>query len=430
MSKIVTVCLALGCLSVVVMAAAPDWPMFQGNVQRTGASRAPAIREPKVLWRAEVGIQGYLNCPVLAGGKVFVGSSGVLHNKPDAKDGVYALDAATGRTLWHFRTDKDACGVAYASGVVVSTGDDGRLRGLRASDGKQLWIVARRGELYSQPLILGKRVIVGDVEGNIVAVDVATGEIAWQTKTADTNIRGGLTSDGKHIYAAHLEGKVVCLSDAGKVLWQTSLMQGNDYWTLYPAPTLAGGTLLVGYARATTYADRAMQAINARTGAKLWGGVNDRERRNDQSFGNIRSSPAVWRGQAIYAEPYGCSMMAFDVGTGKTTWSIDIGAPMFPHWPSPAIASGTLYLPRHDGALYAVDLAKRQFAWRLYLGDHRMIGPSLPAGVLPEGRDCAWDPAVGKPLYASPAIAANGTIYVGSGEGYLYAIGETGARKP
>ncbi|MFP4354730.1 MAG: PQQ-binding-like beta-propeller repeat protein [Phycisphaerae bacterium] len=34
----------------------------------------------------------------------------------------------------------------------------------------------------------------------------------------------------------------------------------------------------------------------------------------------------------------------------------------------------------------------------------------------------AWKPAVGDALYATPAIAADGTIVLGTGQGWLYAI--------
>jgi outer membrane protein assembly factor BamB len=82
-----------------------------------------------------------------------------------------------------------------------------------------------------------------------------------------------------------------------------------------------------------------------------------------------------------------------------------------------------VYVPRFDGALYAVRASDGGVLWQLYLGEERHVGPALP-GALGAQTSCEWDVPVGAPLYAPPAIAADGTVIVGSGEGFLYAVGE------
>lgn len=403
------------------------WPMFQGNAARTGACKAPGIAKPAVRWKTYIGIQGYLNDPVLADGRVFVGSSGKLHNKPDAADGVYCVDAKTGKIVWQAKTDKDACGVAYDQGAIFSTGDDGVLRAFQAKDGQVLWTLQRPGELYSQPLPMGELVLVGDSTGQVLAVGQKSGKVVWSVKAAGSNVRGGLSSDGQRIFASLLEGKVVCLDRKGEILWGRAVFE-QRYWRAYPAPTVAGKMLLVGYARHTYYATPALRALDCETGRPVWKWTDqgfDGLKKRQTAFGNIRSSVAIWGDVLLYGEPYGNSLVALGRKDGRLRWWVELGAAMFPHWPSPAIASDTLYLPRHDGGLYAVDLRARKQAWMLYLGDHAKVAPKLPEGIMPEDeKHCAWQPAVGQPLFASPAIAADGTLYVGSGEGYLYAVGE------
>jgi outer membrane protein assembly factor BamB len=60
--------------------------------------------------------------------------------------------------------------------------------------------------------------------------------------------------------------------------------------------------------------------------------------------------------------------------------------------------------------------------WQVYLGEERRVGVVAPSngGPLPS---CAWDVPSGAPLYSPPAIAEDGTVIVGSGEGFVYAIG-------
>ena len=132
----------------------------------------------------------------------------------------------------------------------------------------------------------------------------------------------------------------------------------------------------------------------------------------------------MWGDDLFYGEPYSNELVALNARDGTVRWKLALGAQMFPHYPSPAVAGDVLYLPRHDGGLYAVDLANRKLLWMLYLGDVKQVGPKLPDKILQAGEECAWEPAVGQPLYASPALAADGTIYLGSEQGWLYAIGE------
>ena len=80
-----------------------------------------------------------------------------------------------------------------------------------------------------------------------------------------------------------------------------------------------------------------------------------------------------------------------------------------------------LYLPRFDGALYALDANKGTVRWELYLGDEKIAGkPRAPSS----GNNCDWDVPSGHPLYSPVAVAEDGTVLVGSGEGLIYAIGE------
>ncbi len=397
----------------------PDWPTFKGGNDRLGVRKSvPPIRQPKVLWRADIGIQGYLNNPVLAEGKVFVGSSGTRHNEKDARDGVYCLDAATGKVLWHAATEKDACGVAYSDGRVFATSDDGKLRALAASDGARLWEAERQGELYCQPLVIGERVCIGDGHGKVAAFDCRTGKLEWGTAVAGGACRGGLSGSGERLYATFADGVVACLDLKGAVLWKQQVVKDPNH--IYPAPLVLGSRLVVGYARDTEYPDPALKALDARTGELKWDAKGSDQL---QDFGNIRSTPVVWGDDILYGEPYSNRLVAVNAMDGAARWSLELGAAMFPHYPSPAVAGDVLYLPRHDGGLYAVDLANRKLLWTLYLGDSAQVGPRLPEKIAAGAKECADEPAVGQPLYASPALGADGTIYVGSGQGCLYAIG-------
>jgi outer membrane protein assembly factor BamB len=398
--------------------------MYQNNIQRTSNVDYPAIKQPKILWKTNIGIQGYLNNSIVVKNRIYVGSSGLEHNESDRKDGIYCLNAANGQILWHYKTSIDACGVAYSDGKVISTGDDGYLRGLDAVTGKEIWNVKRAGNLYAQPLIISEKAFIGDDSGTIFAVDIKTGKVLWENKVATDNIRGGLASDGKKIFAAFVDGTIAALQKEGKTIWksecQRTVYDSDDKVNaeIYAAPTVADNKLIIPFARKTYYDYPALHAYDKNTGELIWEATDELK---EISHGNIRSSVAVWNDFLLYGNPYSNKLIAIDVKNGKPAWATSMGIETWPHWPSPAIAQNTLYLGRNDGGFYAVDLKTQKLVWEIYLGKSSHAGDMK--NVAEEDRG-GWKPSFGESIYATPSISKAGTIYIGSGEGWMYAIGE------
>jgi outer membrane protein assembly factor BamB len=356
---------------------------------------------------------------------VYVGSSGLEHNKSDRKDGIYCLNAKTGQIIWHYKTPKDACGVAYHDGMLISTGDDGYLRGINSESGKQVWELNRRGPLYSQPLIISDKAFVGDASGNVLAIEAATGKLLWQTKLTSSNVRGGLSSDGKKIFAAFVDGTVAALNMDGKKIWETQCDRKSFYDNsreaaeIYATPTVTGDKLIIPYARDTYYDNPAVQALDKNTGKVLWEATDNST--DKISHGNIRSSVAVWKDFLLYGNPYSNLLIALNTNDGSYAWSVPMGVETWPHWPSPVITKKMLYMGRNDGGFYAVNLMEKALAWELYLGKSADAGDMKNV----EGKSRGdWKPAYGESIYATASIAKSGTIFIGSGDGWLYAIGK------
>lgn len=404
-----------------VHAQEQSWETFQADPGRTGNAERPAIEKPEIRWKTQIGICGYLNNAVVADGKVWVGSSGNLHNRPDVRDGIWCLELATGKVLWHRQTPIDACGVLLAGDKILATCDDGALRALDAAGGKVLWELQREGELYAQPLRMGKHVVVGDSGGNVLAADIDTGKVAWTRKVANSHTRGGLSSDGKDIYGICREGIAYRLTPEGKVVW-SRLISSDSQLDAYPAPTVKDGVVYVAFAAGMSIPGPRLIALDAKSGKELWK-ASDPNRVAGRHL-NLRSSPALAGEFLLIGQPYGNQLLLVSQKTGRAAGAIDLGQAMFPHWPSPVVAGDVAYLPRHDGALYAVDWKNRKLLWSLYIGDVEQIGQALPANLMPEGWEhSAWKPAVGDALYATPALGPDGTVLIGSGQGWFYAIG-------
>ncbi len=183
---------------------AADWPQWLGPRRDGGSAEvvAPWKDAPKEVWKAKVGI-GF-SSPVVANGKVF------LHARIPGKERevMTAFDAATGKELWKTAYDRATYSSvlntgpqatpAVAGGRVYGYGITGVLTCFEADSGKQVWQtdllktlgagVPRFGVCCS-PLVVGNRVIVaaGGKGSSVVALDAATGAVAWQALDEPAN---------------------------------------------------------------------------------------------------------------------------------------------------------------------------------------------------------------------------------------------------
>ena len=153
------------------------------------------VRRMVPVWSFQTGdAQGGMQCtPLVADGVMYVSTA---NNK------VFALDAATGRKLWHYIPEKPKQiaalygpwnrGVALGHGLVYIGTNDNHLIALDAKTGREAWNVnvedvATCGcSITGAPLLVKDKVIVGTTAGDsahrgyINAFDARTGRQAWR----------------------------------------------------------------------------------------------------------------------------------------------------------------------------------------------------------------------------------------------------------
>src|SRR5205085_2921747 len=144
MRRVPLACVAVTVLVVAGRAAALDWPQILGP-QRNGVYTGPPLANawpaagPRKVWEKPVG-QGFAG-PVVAGGKL------ILFHRVANQEIVDALDPRTGEARWHY---------AYATAYRDDFGFD---EGPRAI-----------------PVVANGRVYTFGAEGQLNAVDLATGQ--------------------------------------------------------------------------------------------------------------------------------------------------------------------------------------------------------------------------------------------------------------
>ncbi len=147
---------------------------------RDGLVWAYQLEDGKSLWRVKTGDRLSAG-PGAADGLVVVGSSDGM---------VIALAADDGHELWRVTAPSEVLSVPriYAGVVIVQT-VDGALTAFDAETGERLWINDRdvpvltlRGT--SSPLVLDNVVLAGFSNGKMVAVDIRTGRKLWDVAIA------------------------------------------------------------------------------------------------------------------------------------------------------------------------------------------------------------------------------------------------------
>jgi alcohol dehydrogenase (cytochrome c) len=175
-----------------------DWPTYHGQPNGNRYSPAGEINRTTVARLAPAWIFTFSGAARLETTPIVV--DGIMY--VTAVNECYALDAGSGRSLWHFKRPRsqglagDAAaginrGVAVSGGRLFMVTDDARLLALNRFTGEVVWEtrMANPRQNYgatSAPLVVDQLVIVGPsggdegVRGFVAAFDTDTGQEVWR----------------------------------------------------------------------------------------------------------------------------------------------------------------------------------------------------------------------------------------------------------
>lgn len=184
----------------------------------------------KQIWQTKLDIE------LTAGPGVGEGSVVVT-----SKDGfAIALDAATGEEKWRANIAGESLArpLVKNEAVIVQTIDN-RIEALSLFDGRSRWTVVQSAPALTMrgsasPVVIGSTVIAGFDSGRIVAADLETGTIIWESLLSPpqgrsdldrlSDIDGSLAVVGQDVYAAGYQGRLASMaSESGQVLWNREI---------------------------------------------------------------------------------------------------------------------------------------------------------------------------------------------------------------
>ncbi len=411
--------------------------MFRGDARHSGVYKAAGVRQLHgVKWKFHSRGQ-LLSSPAVVGDTVYVGSTD--HN-------LYAIDRGTGAVKWKFETGSRVnSSPAVADGLVYFGSYDGLFYAVEAASGKVRWKFTTGGEhrftdkhlhgaqpvsesmpdpfdfYLSSPAVSAGVVYFGGGDGNVYALDAASGNLKWKFQTGNVVHASPAVAEGM-VFVGSWDSYLYALDAAtGKQRWR--FKTGEDHEThnqegLQASPVIADGVVYVGCRDSNFY------AVDARTGQKKW------------AFNNkgswVIGSAAVEDGKVYFATSDTGLLYGVDALSGAQLFSFENQ-----HWPmfsSPAIAGGMLYVGTHEGKLIALDLASHKPAWVFQTEGSQQNGSTY---TKPDGTpkyeaafsdDFYEDIVIGVQkmmsvgaILSSPVVVDD-VVYFGSTDGNLYAV--------
>lgn len=268
-----------------------DWPLFHGDLERTGFSSISTTAGLVELWQADLGSPVYIS-PVVADGKVYVSTA-------DAR--LFAFDAFTGVQLWQATPGSwlEASPTVFEGRLYLPCVDH-FVYCYDAGDGSLLWEVETGSWVESSPLAFDGKVYVGGSDHQFYAFDALDGSLLFSIES-EFDVITAPSTDGQNIFYAGDDEQIHAVTPDGAPLWTASA--GG---AVYGAPVVAEGKIIyASVANGSGLSLNRLAALSIATGAEIWS-------RNFEEYEFLYGTPAVAYGNVYIGDfqgsVYACNL--------------------------------------------------------------------------------------------------------------------------
>lgn len=325
----------------------------------------------------------------------------------------------------------------------------------------------------STPIVVGPWMFVTELPQGVTALNAGTGHVLWQfNRSLPEGIpqccgepNRGVAVFGKDVYVSTFDAHLIALSAAtGAQLWDATVADAHQGYSLTSAPFVADGRVVVGLAGGDVGVRGFVAAYSAATGAPLWrfytvpapgepggntwsgdtwkhggaaawfNGISYDPETGLIYFGTGNPEPAMIPGQRRGDNLYSNCVLALDVRTGKLRWYYQFTPGDSHAWDSteqPILAdinwqgqsTPALLLANRNGFFYALDrrtgrfLFAKPFAKQTWAAGFDANGRPirLPNSDPTANGTVISPPAWGATSWWSPSFdAARGLVFVPS----------------
>jgi eukaryotic-like serine/threonine-protein kinase len=315
---------------------------------------------------------------------------------------------------------------ALSAGALYAGSDDGDLYAVDSATGRQRWAFRTGGPIWSTPAVANGRVYFGSTDDRVYALDAKTGKRVWSVTTGGDVVSSPAIS-GSTVYVGSNDHRLYAIdAKKGSVLWTHET--GNR---VSSSPAVANGTVYVGSN------DHKLYALDADTGTERWSYESDA-----MAF----SGPTVADGKVFFTSngtagagannnAHGGQLYALDAGTGKELWSSGTFNGL-----STPVVSGKTVVASSFNQLAAYDADSGNSIWSHSAPYDVLTSPfvsdgmvfSVESGKFGDGTLDALDLSSGTVLkqvsfptlnfgYSAPIVAGS-QVFFGAGDGSIQAL--------
>ena len=345
-----------------------------GGTSTNAPGHLVAPRALKTAWQANAGAGSTGRGKLTASPIVFDNRVYTL----DAEGVVSAFSASGGNQAWRVSTmpkgrkEREGFGGGLAAEnvrVYAATGY-GTVVALEAASGKQIWEKTLPTPIRTSPTVVNDKVFVRSSEGRLYCLSGADGSEVWAVRglPEETSLLNNVSPavDGDTIVVAYSTGDLVAVNIAkGQLLWTESLARQKSNSSLGSLSDVGRPAIDGGLVFAVGHSGRTI-ASSLKTGERLW-------------TINVPAIQQPWvAGDTIFVVDITGQLMAVARKDGKTRWTAKL--PAGKAWSGPILASNLLWLTSDTGKLVSVEAATGKIAGTIDLGAPIYIAPVVAQG--------------------------------------------------
>ena len=233
------------------------------------------------------------------------------------------------------------------------------------------------------PVEMDGRVFVADVDGRVIAIDAATGKVAWEDRDKRRPVSGGPGAGEGRVFVGTSNAQVVARDAAsGKKLWIAQVSS-----EVLAAPAASNGLVFV------RTGDGRLYALNAETGVQRW--VLDRTTPTLTLRGS--APPVVHDGRVLAGFDNG-RLSALELATGKELWEARLAEPngrsdlerLVDVDARPIIRDGVAYIDSFQGRVAAVSLDDGSLVWTRDISSYEDVAVDDNNVYVTDERSYVW----------------------------------------
>jgi outer membrane protein assembly factor BamB len=373
----------------------PEWRQFRLNAANNAV--LPGNLETSWIVRTD---GGFSSSPALVDGTLYIGNNA---------GALYAIEVATGKTLWTFTAKAPIMANPIVVGDLVIVGegnqtsymtDDGptavgtgenAIIALGKRDGNERWRITTDGSDMPTPAMIGRLLIHHSGSGMLAAIDPSRGRVVYaKNVNSVASMSAILPLDGDRFVTAGQALSRVSAFDArdGSLVWSAAFARSAS--GIGDCPPASDGARVFcdylmppeGYTEtgAGQPAIQHVYALNAGDGSVLWDTATESGIAPQY---NEASIPLVHGGLVFAGSSIAPWMHAFDISSGHLAWRTQVHGVVKG---GVAAKDGVIYFGDFDGYVWALEertgrvIGNKHFDTSFNVGSPIVAGKTLILG--------------------------------------------------